>query len=407
MMYFIIGLRNIRKNLRRNALTMAMISFGMVALVVYNGSNTQMFRLFRSSVIHDQYGHYQLYAKGFIENGRKSPYDYLITDYSRIEKELLSDPDVDFVAPRLSFAGVATSDERSAIVKGFGGMPGPESRMEYGRVGKGSFFNDTAIPSAIVGDYALRKMSSQIGKTLTVLVTMKGGGIAATDFKVTGVKNGFGESDVMNQMFILADLPDVQSLIGVSDSVDTVIVHLKDDRSMRKKEQAIAELCARNGLEYRKWDDLAVFYGRARDVFLMNERVLTVIILIISVFIVINTLYMAYMSRIREIGTMRAIGTTKAQVLRIVISESVILSVLGCMLGLLIAVGISFLINSAGGIYHPESVFNERPFYTKITPELSSVIAYFGMFVLVSVLASIVISFRSLRLSIADSLRWN
>ena len=378
MMYFVIGLRNIRKNLRKNVMTMAMISFGMVALVVYNGSNTQMFRLFRDSVIHEQYGHYQLHAKGFAENGRKAPYDYLIGDYSRIERDLLSDPDVAFVAPRLGFSGIASSDTRSAVVRGFGGMPGPESRMEYGKVSKGSFFRDTVAPSAIVGDYALRKTSSAIGETLTVLVTMKGGGIAATDFTVMGTRNGYGESDVMNQMFILADLPDVQSLIGVNDSVDTVIVHLKDDRAMRKKEQFIAEFCARNGLEYRKWDDLAVFYGRARDVFSMNEKVLTTIILVISVFIIINTLYMAYMSRIREIGTMRAIGTTKSQILRIVASESVVLSALGCTLGLLIAGGISLAINLAGGIYHPASVFNAEPFYTKIKPDAFSVIAYFA-----------------------------
>jgi len=66
-----------------------MISFGMISLYVYSGSNTQMFKQFKDMVIHKQYGHFQLHAKGFDEFGRKDPYDYLINNYTDLAIELM------------------------------------------------------------------------------------------------------------------------------------------------------------------------------------------------------------------------------------------------------------------------------------------------------------------------------
>ena len=68
---------------------------------------------------------------------------------------------------------------------------------------------------------------------------------------------------------------------------------------------------------------------------------------------------------------------------------------------------ISLAVNALGGIHHPASVFNEEPFSTLIKPEPAAIAFYYGLFVCVSVAGSIVISLRSLRVSIADSLRWN
>ena len=407
MLYLKLGLRNILKNFRKNLLTISMISFGMIALFVYGGSNTQMFGQFRDMVVHEQYGHFQLHAKGYSEFGKKKPFDYLITNASEIERQLLAEGSVNFVAPRLHFSGIASSDTRSAVIQGFGGDAAAEGRMEYRKVNAGEFIGNTDKACAVIGELASRKLSTSIGSTITVLANMKGGGISAVDLTITGTKKSSGESDIQNQMFILADLASVQELIDAPDSVDTIIVHLKDGQSFKKAERQIVEFCKANNLEYETWNDLAVFYERSRQVFSMNEKMLTTIILIISVFIIVNTLYMSYMSRVREIGTMRAIGTTKKQVLELFISESIILALSGCLLGIIVASLIAGIINGLGGIYHPSSVFNEDPYYTLIKPEFTMILLYCLLFTAVSIAASVVISFRALKLSIANSLRRN
>ncbi len=407
MMYLRMSLRNIIKNARKNALTMAMISFGIVALYVYTGSNTQMFRKFREDVIHYQYGHFQLHKHGYLEGESTEPYAYMITNYHDIAQSLLDDDDINFIAPRLHFSAVGSSDEKSILLKGFGGDPEAESRMEYALANSGSFIDKGTRGQAIIGENALVKSASDIGEYLTVLATMNGGGVSAMDFNITGTKKSFGETDRLNDLFILADLPAVQELLDLNDCVDTIIVHLASGVGVDDKEKDIQQLCEKWNLEYRRWDDLAIFYERSRQVFSMNERILTAIILVISIFIIINTLYMAYMDRMREIGTMRAMGTTKTQITRIILNESIILSLCGCICGLIIGFIISLVVYLSGGIYHPPTVFNQRAYYTFIQPQPSTFFCYVLLFMVVSAIASAVISVRAHRFSIADSLRWN
>ena len=128
---------------------------------------------------------------------------------------------------------------------------------------------------------------------------MKGGGISGADFTITGTRKSFGENDVVNSMFMLADIGDMQTVLGVGDSAEAVIIHLKDQASFSRVEKT-AEVCRRYGLEYRKWSDLAVFYERSRQVFMMNQHILTAVLLLISVFIIVNTMYMTYMERVKS-----------------------------------------------------------------------------------------------------------
>lgn len=60
----------------------------------------------------------------------------------------------------------------------------------------------------------------------------------------------------------------------------------------------------------------------------------------VSAFGVVNTLSMSVFERTREIGILRAIGSTRLQVGRLIVDEGVVISVIGCLLG--VALG-SFL----------------------------------------------------------------
>ena len=116
-------MRNIIKNIRKTAITMATIVTGMAALLIFSGNNTYLFKTMRENFVITQYGHFQIYAKGYIENGRDYPFDYLIKDYSDVSEELKKIPHVKFVAPRLSFTGLISGDKMSTAVMGIAGSP--------------------------------------------------------------------------------------------------------------------------------------------------------------------------------------------------------------------------------------------------------------------------------------------
>lgn len=77
--------------------------------------------------------------------------------------------------------------------------------------------------------------------------------------------------------------------------------------------------------------------------------VLLAMSVIVSLFGIINTLVLSIYERTREIGMLRAIGTTRTQVRWIVRWESVITSIIGGVMGLILGVALAFLITSALG----------------------------------------------------------
>jgi len=66
--------------------------------------------------------------------------------------------------------------------------------------------------------------------------------------------------------------------------------------------------------------------------------------IIVSLFGIINTLVLSIYERTREIGMLRAIGTTRRQIRWMVRWESVITAVIGAVLGLLLGIGLSVII---------------------------------------------------------------
>ena len=66
--------------------------------------------------------------------------------------------------------------------------------------------------------------------------------------------------------------------------------------------------------------------------------VLLALSVLVSLFGIVNTLVLAIYERTRELGMLRAIGTTRAQVRQMVRYESVITALIGAVLGLILGV---------------------------------------------------------------------
>jgi putative ABC transport system permease protein len=90
----------------------------------------------------------------------------------------------------------------------------------------------------------------------------------------------------------------------------------------------------RTNAEYKKYTEDQV------NGFLSFLYVLLTMSLIISLFGIVNTLALSVFERTREIGMLRAVGTTRRQLRRMIRYEAVITSVIGGLLG--IAVGLAF-----------------------------------------------------------------
>jgi putative ABC transport system permease protein len=101
---------------------------------------------------------------------------------------------------------------------------------------------------------------------------------------------------------------------------------------------------AHPGLTVQTWMDQAFFYRAVRELYNRIFGALGLIIGVIVVFVVTNAMAMAIIERTREIGTLRALGTLPAQLLRTLALEGMLLGGAGALAGALISLVITVLL---------------------------------------------------------------
>ncbi|HJQ29871.1 MAG TPA: ABC transporter permease [Rubrobacter sp.] len=94
----------------------------------------------------------------------------------------------------------------------------------------------------------------------------------------------------------------------------------------------------------------------------------------VSAFGVVNTLSMSVFERTREIGILRAVGTTRLQIGRLIIDEGIVISLIGCLVGVVLGSLLGYLFvqgSGAGGF--------EIDFYYPKLPALAALLS--GLFI--------------------------
>jgi putative ABC transport system permease protein len=407
MFYFKIGYRNLIKNIRRSVITMLPIIIGMIACLLTQGFFNWNMNELKEALIHKGIGHYQLFAVGFSKYGNDDPYRYLITDATPILKELRRIPEVKLATPRLVFKGILSSGAKATVVSGEAGIPENEVKLNsYGNLKVGAKLSAKMPAGLLVGDGVARKLSAKIGDTLTLMGNMKDGGINAVDLRLTGITQS-GSAD-LDKLAAAAPLRVIQDLSDLDCQVQKIVILLqktKDSARVLPKIQAIAR---RYHLEYQTWETLAEFYRSVKMMYDVVFEIIILIVLAIVTFAISNTVNMNLNDRIREIGTIRALGTRRIQVARIFMAESLLIGLLGGLIGLTgsyLFIGVIELIGGLPVTVHGSAGITLMHIFFR--PGLTAVAICMALFSLIAMLAAVIPARKAAGIGITDALRWN
>ena len=118
-----LAFRNIFRHRTRSVITLSAIAFGGIALIFVGGFFANILHRMREEYIKAHTGHLQVYRKGFVEHGRRTPFDYLIDQPQTIISLVQHIPGVTTVASRLEFSGLLSTGETSVSCLGQGVEP--------------------------------------------------------------------------------------------------------------------------------------------------------------------------------------------------------------------------------------------------------------------------------------------
>jgi len=400
-----IAARSVFRNKRRTVITLLSIIFGCVAIIVFGGFVDFSMWGLRESTIHSRLGHLQVHKKGYSEKGGTNPLAYTIEDYPRIRSIIEAQYHVDLVTSRIEFSGLIGSGENSVICLGKGVEP--EKERELGMtvsIVEGEDLSSEEPEEGIIGKGLAEGLGVKIGDYLTILTSTAEGALNAVDLRLRGIfQTGVKEYDdvaVMVPMELgktLLYTENVQSIVVVLDETENT--DLVADNLRKEFSQANLDL------EIKTWSDLATFYHQVVQLYGGIFWVVRFIILIIVIFSIANTMTMSVFERMREIGTIRAMGTRRRGVLSLFLMEGLILGALGGTLGVVFGI-IAAKLLSIKGIYIPPPPTMTEGYIALINVVPKDLIFAFCLAVGTSLVSSIYPAFKAARLKVVDALRY-
>jgi putative ABC transport system permease protein len=405
-LYLKLAIRNVFRNRRRSLITLLAMGFGAAAIIVFGGFVHSIYFGVRESTIKSQVGHIQIYRKGYSEKGSLAPFDYLIKDYAGLRAELMKLEHVKTVTGRLGFSGLVSTGDSTTSFVGLGVDPQGEVELSsMAIIVDGQDLTSRHPRHIVMGLGLARAFGVKPGEDLTLLSSTKAGAINALAVKVRGMWES-GEK-AYDDRFLKLSLTEVQRLLDVEgDEVQSVVLLLDRTEHTAIVREKIEQLIQERNLELeiKTWEDLALRYHQVRELFGRIFAVLTLIVSIMVVFGITNTMTMAIFERTREIGTVMALGTKRRGVISMFVLEGLTLGALGGVLGVLLGIGLAYVI-SAVGIQLPPPPGSTRGFLVQIFVVPDVLMQAFRLSLVTATLASLYPAWRAARVNVVEALR--
>jgi putative ABC transport system permease protein len=333
MRLLLFALKNIARNKRRSTTMLGMIALGSMAMLLAGGYAAATFRGLREQTIANGLGHLQIGGPGFREDEPK-PLASGLSDVATIRGITRENPHVRAAAARVEFNGLASNGEKSVVFLGRGVEPDEEYRaagfslaMRSGR--PLSAGNDHAGESeAVLGVGLAKSLRVGVGDRVTLLAQTVDGAINGADVQVVGTyTTGIRE---MDDRALLVRLDTAQLILNTT-KVSKLIVVLDDTSRTDSVKAELQAALTRAGqpTEMATWSDLATFYHQVRGLYSGIFIFLGVIIVGLVILSSGNAMTMAVMERVKEIGTLMALGTSRPLVLVMFLTEAFGLGLLG------------------------------------------------------------------------------
>ena len=152
-------------------------------------------------------------------------------------------------------------------------------------------------------------------------------------FIIRGLLRDEGPARVLDGNFVLMDIAAAQLAFDRLGRVDRIDVRLDEALDIAEALPAIAGRLP-EGLDAQRPARRGEQVERMLAAFHMNLTALSWIALIVGLFLVYNTITISVVARREEIGTLRAIGVTRTQVLALFLGEAAVLGLIGAAAGL-------------------------------------------------------------------------
>jgi len=356
-------LKGLLRDRSRSLFPVLTVFFGVFLTVfLYSYLDGVMSDMIKSAA-HYQTGHVRVMTRAYAEEADQIPNDLAFIGVDSL-LQVLNDKYQDMMwLPRIKFGGLLDIPDENGETKAQGPVFGMAVNLLSQKSPERKILNiEDAIvrgrlpvnPGEIlIADEFAQKLKVGPGDIATLMSSTMYSSMAMVNFKIAGTVR-FGIS-LMDRGSIIADLSDIQFALDMQDAAGEILGLFRDDYYDDERANIIASSFNQ---EYKNPDDqfspqmgtLPNESGLDEYIELLDSMgIIIITIFIIAMSIVLwNAGLLGSLRRYGEIGVRLAVGEDKGHVYRTLIMESVMIGIIGSVLGTLAGVGISYWMQVKG-----------------------------------------------------------
>ncbi len=399
-----ISWRNIWRNKVRSLVIIFSIALGIFAGVFSAAFFKGMAEQRIQKVIKTEMSYIQVHQPEYRQN---SEFSNFMPDGSKLTDEIRQLPNVTGVSQRILIQSMAASAETASGVLIAGIDPENESKVTNlsTKIIDGAYFEGIKRNPVVIGKKLAEKLNVKVRSKIVLTLQDLENNITSGAFRVAGIYST--NSNMYDESHVFIHASDLIKLTGFPETgAHEIAINIDDSETLPMVESQVKEIAT--GEEVLNWKALSPEMNYLTEAMDMYMYIFIIIILLALLFGIINTMLMVVMERTKEIGMLMAVGMNKMRIFSMIVLESILLSITGGMVGIVIGA-----LTSKYGETHPIDLsmwaqgYQQLGFdafvYTSLDPVMLVNVTIMVMFT--GVIAALYPAYKALKNDPADALR--
>jgi ABC-type lipoprotein release transport system permease subunit len=320
--------RNLWRHTRRTVVMIFALALGVWAMVAMAAFVRGWMGQYIHKEIMNLTGHVQIHAPGYRDDPAIA---HRLPPPSPALAQVLDAAPVTAWDARVRVPGVIASERESAGLTIVGIDPSAERGLSFidGAIVQGRDLESAKDTGVVIGRKLAERLETRVGRRIVLMSQDAHNEIADRGFRIVGIFQA--EPEAVETGFAFIGRRVAQEMLKIGDDVSEIAIMTSDRDQL---DALVAMLrAAVPGMDVAPWTEI-------RPILVLSEKVNNVVLLIwfavvfaAMSFGLINTLLMAIFERTREFGLFQALGMPPRYILQQVLLESLILLVIGLVVG--------------------------------------------------------------------------
>jgi putative ABC transport system permease protein len=406
---FKIAIRNLLRYKRRTLLTASLITVGVVFVLAFIAVSGSFKNMMIGEITDSMLGHMQVHRKGYVASIETLPLNLNMKGgaITKLENILTAQPEIEAFSPRVKFGGMFSNFTDTSSIRITAVYPEKEFKtvpLLPARVIEGS--KELKPGEILIPELLSRGMKVKIGDPVVIVATNTNGSVNGKQFIVAGIlasATGPGGRDGYIHM------DDARELLRMeTPEISEFAIRLKDFGKLHKFSGKLEGLLSQAVNQQNKpifelhtWEKLSPFFNIARMIDMMTFFIKLMLIAIVLISIM-NVMIMAVYERIREIGTIAAIGTLPGKILNMFVIEGFCMGGVGAVIGDIVGVVLVCVLDLFKISY---DFGQQKGLLLQASVQPADVLMISVTVIIVSVIASLQPAFKASRMEPIQALR--